>query len=508
MVIWGTRGFRVYLIDKNGPNVTQLIKVENNSRVLHNPFINYDFRMQYTTRGSGPLVIILALYQGQYEMSDLDIYVLDSTKKINNETIEPYRIRDACRCDRFRFEIMSKNEETFTLSFHWRHRGDNGTSSITSLIDLIPKPGASSPSILSGFYAKGPYNLYVTTFQLKLGELNTYGMMKPTSNSTMSFFFFENSGMVGLLYIGSTTIYSRHTYSKNCILRKDTFVSCKVIEQDMDISCIVLCDETRIASFKIRLKVDDIETGSKDTLSGVNLIESEDLKIPPNYEVVQLVKGETIDFVVTNFSGRHYILIYDTTTKQIVFSMDGETICPERKSECLQRAYIYEMTKNRVLIIPRGTRMENVVYVKKRPKLIINKDAMDKLSSLEGYKLRVHGIKVRDEITGKIEENFKDINFESMFELDNENMLMLYILLGLIVVVGLICTIFLLIYKHCGSDEASSGRKDNKRESLNNQKEQLLHYNSIIDKIEQESTIGNISKNSKRYNQSVGKLTT
>ena len=396
---------------------------------------------------------------------------------------------------------MNRNEENFTLSFHYRHRGDNGTSSITSRIDLIPMPGAANPSILSDFYAKGPYNLYVTTFQLKLSELNSYGLMKPTSNSTMSYYFFENSGMVGLLYIGSTTIYSRHTYSKNCILRKDTFVSCKVIEQDMDIGCIVLCDETRIASFKLRLKVDDIETGSKDTLSGVNLIESESLKIPPNYEVVQLVKGETVDFVVANFSGRHYILMYDTSTSQIVYSMDGETICPERKSECLQRAFIYEMTKNRVLIIPRDTSMANVVYVKKRPKLIINKEAMNRLSSLDGYKLRVHGIKVRDEATGEIVENYKDINFESMFEFKEESMLMLYILLGLILGMGLLCTIFLLAYKHCNSDEAYSSRKDNKRELLRDQKERSLEYHSIMNITNQDSQIGNLSKNSRRKNQ-------
>jgi len=500
MVIWGPRGFRVYLIDKNGPNVTLLINVENSTRLLYNPFINYDFRMQYTTRGSGPIVIILALYQGEYEMSDLDIYVLDSTKPVSaNQTIEPIQIRDACRCDRLRFEIMTRNEETFTLSMHWRHRGDNGTSSIASLIDLIPNtaPGGSNRSILSGFTAKGPYNLHVTTFQLKLGELNTYGMMKPTYNSTMSFFFFENSGMVGLLYIGSTTIYSRHTYSKTCILRKDTFVSCKVIEQDMDISCIVLCDETRIESFKIRLKVDDIETGSKDTLSGVNFINSESLKIPPNYEVVQLVKGETIDFVVTNFSGQHYILIYDTATSQIVYSMDGETICPERKSECLRRAYIYEMTNNRVLIIPRGAKMENVVYVKKRPKLIINKEAMNRLSSLEGYKLRVHGIKVRNETTGKIDENYKDIDFDSMFEFKEENMFMLYLFLGLILGMGLVCTIFLLVYKNCDNDEAYTSRKESRRDASRTQKEQTLEYHSIMNITGQDSVIGTISRKSK-----------
>ena len=474
LLIWGPKGYRVYMIDKSGLEVKMLISRRDEERHLYNAFINYDFRMQHTSRGSGPIAIVLALYQGEYEMSDLEIHVLDTRNTSNNYS---YTMRDVCKCDKMRFEIVGRNEENFTLSFHFRLRSDNGTSWITSLIDLVPD--LSSPnnnSILKYFVSSELYNLYTTTFQLKLNELSSYGLMKPTMNSTMSFYFFENSGMVGLLYMGSRTIYSRHSYSTRCILRRDTFVSCFIIEQEMEIGCIVVCDETTIESFKIRLKVDDIEVGSKEELSGVNFIYSESLKIPPNYKVVKVVKGENTDFVVANLNGELYILMYDVATSQIFHVMDGRRVCPEEKPDCLASVFIHQIPGNGILIIPKGVKMGDVLWVRRRPKLIIRKEKLN-LQNIEGYKLRIHGLKVWSPSRKSYIDNFKDIEFYNIFTYREESYTFLYIILGFVAFLGILSCVFLMMYKNSSSDSRSSYSQSTKKDAKTNKS---VEYNSII----------------------------
>jgi hypothetical protein len=243
-------------------------------------------------------------------------------------------------------------------------------------------------------------------------------------------------------------------------------VSCRIFEQDMDIGCIVQCDQTRVEAFKLRVKVDEIEGGTKDKLSGVDVLKQEGYKIPVNYRVLFLVKGENLDFVVvekinttrkeTNTTGndtdatgtaedKNFILMYDTTTGLIVYSMPQSEVCKNKTdTECdLTTTYIYQMSSNRIMIVPKNTPLNETLYIKKpKPQIEFNATELKQLPSLDGLKLRIHGL---------VES--KDIDLKELFLFKDDGMAWMIgmgVGVALIILIGIFA---LVLYKNWGADD-------------------------------------------------------
>lgn len=80
--------------------------------------------------------------------------------------------------------------------------------------------------------------------------------------------------------------------------------------------------------------VDELDNGSRDSLTGLQVINNAGYRIPINYKVLQIVKGNTLDFVVAvQPDNRQCILFYDVQTSLIVYRMDREEACEKNTTE-------------------------------------------------------------------------------------------------------------------------------------------------------------------------------
>ena len=67
----------------------------------------------------------------------------------------------------------------------------------------------------------------------------------------------------------------------------------------MELGCIVVCDKVRIESFRLRIKVDELDNGGKNQLTGLRVIKNVGYRIPVNHEVLLILKGDSVDLVIT-----------------------------------------------------------------------------------------------------------------------------------------------------------------------------------------------------------------
>ena len=284
------------------------------------------------------------------------------------------------------------------------------------------------------------------------------------------------------MYTSSTRhhLFNYYTFSDTCVMRSDTKVSCRIIEQDMDIGCVVQCDQTRIESFKLRVRVDEIEGGSKDKLAGVNVIKQEEYKIPVDYSVLNLVKGENLDFVVVSKKSdegkiERYILMYDVSTSLIIYRMTEEEVCKKKVDDkcSLEDVYIYQMTNSRIMIVPKYVPLNETVYTRRqKPQIEFNLEELKKLKSLKGYYLK---------ITGLTETEL--IELDKLFKFNEDSMNWLYWIVGITVLMTLLMIFILVLYQNWGVEEGQP--LSNNRETLKlpplpskNSKSSQISFNS------------------------------
>ena len=293
------------------------------------------------------------------------------------------------------------------------------------------------------------------------------GILKPGASAAISYFMLEQSTRIAILYTSASNSgsFTYHKFSDTCVLRSDTTVSCRIFEQDMDIGCIVQCDQTRVEAFKLRVKVDEIEGGTKDKLSGVDVIKLEGYKIPVNYSVLHIVKGENLDFVVVNKTDadesrgedKYFILMYDTSSGLIVYRMPQSEVCKNKSDvDCnLATTYIYQMSNNRIMIVPKNTPLNETLYIKKqKPHIEFNAEELEKLENLDGYALRIQGL-----------TNHMDIPLKQLFLYKEDSLTWVYIVIGVLAFVSLIGIFALVLYNNWGADdeESSPYKKEEKK---------------------------------------------
>ena len=450
MLISGQNNFSVWRAAEDD-SMYQVLDVQNLPSKLLNAFINYESRLFYKINNKGPILFVMALVEGDFLFNDLIVYVVDMQ---NTSNVQQEKVRDFCRCDKVRFEVLSRMEatETYNLAVYYRQTSFNGTTWVSSQVQITQKYPDHRDSILAGMNVSYPMQQYPLTFKLKPIEVTSYGVLKPTASTTMMYFFFENSGEIGLYYRGSKLInlFSYHQFSKTCLLVNEKSVSCKIFESELDISCMVKCDDTRIENFRIRVHVDIIEAGSKEKLSGVELITNKVVyKLPPKYKTVHMYKGETLDYVVVKVDGEHRMIMYDAKTGYIVYEMREDELCADLidqtyRSKCsFLTTFVYQMTNSRIMIVPKYTPLVKGVYIKKAPQLVFDTTILKgKKPSAAPYSIEIKGL-----------ENTQTIRLDYVVEVGEQTNLWIWVFLGGTIGFILVGICVLVVYQNWRADE-------------------------------------------------------
>lgn len=151
---------------------------------------------------------------------------------------------------------------------------------------------------------------------------------------------------------------------------------------------------------------------------------------------------------------------------------------PEKKKDdpdCnLKTTYIYQMSNNRIMIVPKNTPLSDTLYIKKqKPQLEFNATELEKLESLDGYYLSIQGL-----------TNTKQIPLKDLFKYKEDSMTWIWILTGIFIFITLVGIFALVLYKNWGADDEEQvvEKKDDKKPRKKRNKDDVQFGSFTSDK--------------------------
>jgi hypothetical protein len=488
ILIKGAKNFSVWRT--NGTTrMMNILKEEFAEEVVWG-FVNHETRLQYKILSSGNLVFVMAIFRGTYAKNNFRFYIIDSENPLNRAYETLFEV---CDCDKARFELTGRVEDGFNLALYYNRNTYNGTTWVASRLVIVPKH--RDKTVLHGFKFIGPTDITSHTFRNKPVEVATYGLLKPTSDTTMQYFFLQNSGEMGLFYLGPNTIkFTYHTYSSTCINKEDTRVSCYIHEQDLEINCLAQCDRTKVDRFKLRFDADEIYRSNMTDNSnsrGVTIIHTEPYKIPEDYSVLNIVKGVSFDVMVVahervGMDTAEYALIYDHQKGDIVNRIPAAELCDTSiNSACLREMFIYTMSATRVLFLQKNKPLDSSLYLKEGYQLELDYEPKITRSFLKGVRLVGEGLELKtwnpDKKQVELVDIRTEINLDSAIDLDVtiwSSISEYYLLFILLVILFGSAACCLLLYGVWGTEKAY-----NYKEPLGKRQDEFLNQidHSIMD---------------------------
>jgi len=350
-------------------------------------FANYESELNFGTDGSGELFFFLTTIEGDFGFHDLKVYVMDKTKR---SKVSWFLVKGAVQSVRVRLEIIGREIEDVRVILHYRKTDYNGTTWAVTRMRLKPMtlkeraacrnstdpkaicwsadPNAAKDTVLNGFKVVDLSESHIETPWNKPCEVVASEMIKLTAEATLVHFWFEESSEVGVLYAdGDREHFSYHRYSDTCRLRTDGKYGCYVQDQNLRLICAVQCDSTRIENFVLDVHVENLpnsKTSRRETYEGgVTIAKGLSYLIPFNHAVIQLIKGQSFDVLVTQADEDGFLLFYDCQSGEIFYMIEGKDVCSPSPA-CLRETYIYQMTNSFLVILPKNMKLDEGLYLR------------------------------------------------------------------------------------------------------------------------------------------------
>jgi len=454
-------GFNCWIPEKN--KMSLLYEEYNIDRFIDVSFV-HEIHNTPRVPGSGRLVFFMTSQHGDFGMTDLKFYIIDR----NNRTrVSWYLLRNFCFCEKVRFQLMGtelldgQEGENIKIVLMYRYDGYNGTHRVATRMTIVPLDlqDRSSPNktvngtqyyycsdtttpqnnVLKGFRVQPSLILHSESFQDKLIDPIGYGLLKPTSEISLMYHFFEGSSQFGLMYIDRNDYnYMYFTYSETCVLPASHDVVCFSDIQNMLIRCLVHCDGARIEGFTVRISVEDLSTGASDDgkVEGLQITNRITYWIPDGYSVIKFAKGVQFDVVVVDKDGQGYLFFFSEKTGQIFTVLEGSSICSPSPS-CLKTTLIYDLTTLYLIIVPQNSFLGADIYVHRPLKLSVPTDLWEiSHEDISKTFLRVNGIN----------NKYVDIALETLMEVDDPGASRYTMGLSLLLLVLFLLACCLLVY--------------------------------------------------------------
>jgi len=191
----------------------QVVKIDaaSNETFLFGHF-NHEARIHYKMGRSGWISFAMTTVLGQFGRSDIRLYLIDRAKVYQPVMVE---LKEHCQCDQARFEQLGRDGNVFQMVLFYRLTAANGTTWVSHKFQLHPKKNLYNNENMFevGMEIKNWSEFMTHPLKYRTIPVWTYGGVKPTADSHLLYFLSENSGQIGLLFLGMTqTQFSYQTY--------------------------------------------------------------------------------------------------------------------------------------------------------------------------------------------------------------------------------------------------------------------------------------------------------
>jgi len=413
---------------------------------------NYDL----TTNGeAGSVSFAMILWKSDFNRPTITVFAIDRSDP--GRTCNSSLSNVCLGCEKIMFDGLEWVDGRFHLALFYRTIDARGVTWSTSRLHLIPeeKEGDLATLLLGGFTIEGPFDVHHHLYTSRPVESATYGILEPTTNSSVLYFFFQNSHLLSLLYTGPEgSLSTFHNFSRSCLLLSGDAVSCRILEQDLDVACMLQCDDTRIATFVIRVRADEIGKEDEESSKKVDLRVGPTYAIPRGYSVDRFSKGRSLDLaVVHHFDSERRIvpevLMFDSSTARIVYSLPlSRSICTAMPG-CLSQLTAFQMDTKHIFLLARQGLLASSLHVHSPATISFNPERVRSLRSLEEFSVGIEGFG---------EE--QSINLDSMVSLGEPADAWTGVALGLLAVLSVACVCGLVVYKNYRGELEEVSRRE------------------------------------------------